>query len=463
MVTTISEMTKLWDNVLKSIKSKIDNKWTFDYFFANSYIDSRDGDTLIIVAQSTVAKAELKNKHIDLILDTISEFEDDIYTIRIVTEDELQANKKHESSNVSHKVFVQENDQPIFFKDSILKPELTFDTFVVGNCNKEAHKAALYVAKNGGNLFNPLFIYSHSGLGKTHLLHAIGNEIKKGRMPNANILYIDTNDLVEEYIRFVRGEKESQSMKQFFKNVDVLLLDDVQLLSGKVKTAEMFFAIYQDMYNHGKRIIITSDKEPSELKGIEERLITRFSQGLTVRIDEPDLDTSVEILKRKIVAAGMDINKFDANVLLFLAEKYSTNVRDLEGAVQNLFLSCLDLSTEERFTMDVAIKAVSSIKGGKNIAAQLSEQKIINVVADYYNISPSDITGKVRTGQIALARHISMYLIRKHLDVPLKKIGDMFGGKDHTTVMSGISKVDKELKTNKQLQEAIEELEAKLK
>ena len=442
MVTTLSEMTKLWDNVLKSIKSKIDNKWTFDYFFANSYIDSRDGDTLIIVAQSTVAKAELKNKHTDLILDTISEFEDDIYTIRIVTEDELQSNKKHESGKSSQKVTVQEDDQPVFFKDSALKPELTFDTFVVGDCNKEAHKAALYVAKNGGSLFNPLFIYSHSGLGKTHLLHAIGNEIKRGRMPNAKIIYINTDDFVEEYIRFVRGEKESQSMKSFFKTVDVLLLDDVQIMAGKVKTAEMFFSIYQDLINRGKQIIITSDKQPSELKGLEERLITRFSQGLTVKIGEPDIDTSVEILKQKITTYGMDVEKFDANVLLFLAEKYSSNVRDLEGAVKNIFFSCIDLSDEE---------------------TQLSEQKIINVVADYYNISPSDITGKVRTGQIALARHISMYLIRKHLDVPLKKIGDMFGGKDHTTVMSGISKVDKELKTNKQLQEAIEELEAKLK
>ena len=463
MVTTLSEMTKLWDNVLKSIKSKIDNKWTFDYFFANSYIDSRDGDTLIIVAQSTVAKAELKNKHTDLILDTISEFEDDIYTIRIVTEDELQSNKKHESGKSSQKVTVQEDDQPVFFKDSALKPELTFDTFVVGDCNKEAHKAALYVAKNGGSLFNPLFIYSHSGLGKTHLLHAIGNEIKRGRMPNAKIIYINTDDFVEEYIRFVRGEKESQSMKSFFKTVDVLLLDDVQIMAGKVKTAEMFFSIYQDLINRGKQIIITSDKQPSELKGLEERLITRFSQGLTVKIGEPDIDTSVEILKQKITTYGMDVEKFDANVLLFLAEKYPSNVRDLEGAVKNIFFSCIDLSDEERITMDVAIKAVGSIRGGKNIAAQLSEQKIINVVADYYNISPSDITGKVRTGQIALARHISMYLIRKHLDVPLKKIGDMFGGKDHTTVMSGISKVDKELKTNKQLQEAIEELEAKLK
>lgn len=463
MVTTLSEMTKLWDKTLKKIKETLNDNRTYDYFFANSYIDSRDGDTLIIVAPHRVAKSVIEDKYSELIVDTISEFEDDIYQIRVVTEDELSSIKKPDSIKKTSYAEPEKSEKQTFFKDAKLKPELTFENFVVGDFNREAHKAALYVAKNGGTLFNPLFIYSHSGLGKTHLLHAIGNEIKKGRMPNANILYINTDTFVDEYITYVRGEKESQSMKSFFKSVDVLLLDDVQLLAGKVKTSEMFFSIFEDLVSKGKQIVLTSDKQPNELKGLEERLVTRFSQGLTVKIDEPDIDTSVEILKQKIIAFGLDIEKFDANVILFLAEKYSSNVRDLEGAVKNLFLSCIDLSGEERITMDVAIKAVSSVKGGKNIAAQLSEQKIISVVADYYNISPSDITGKVRTGQIALARHIAMYLIRKHLDIPLKKIGEMFGGKDHTTVMSGISKVDKELKTNKQLQEAIEELEGKLK
>ena len=463
MVTTLSEMTKLWDKTLRKIKETLNDNRTYDYFFANSYLDSREGDTLIVVAPHRVAKSVIEDKYSELIIDTISEFEDDIYQIRVVTEDELGSIKKPASFKKESFSETKKDEQPIFFKDAMLKPELTFENFVVGDFNREAHKAALYVAKNGGTLFNPLFIYSHSGLGKTHLLHAIGNEIKRSRMPNANILYINTSDFVDEFVKYVRGEKESQSMKDFFKHIDVLLLDDVQLLAGKVKTSEMFFYIFQDMVNKGKRIIITSDKQPNEIKDLEERLVTRFSQGLTIKIGEPDLDTSVEILKQKIAAYGMDVEKFDANVILFLAEKYSSNVRDLEGAVQNLFFSCLDLSNEERITMDVAIKAVSSVKGGKNIAAQLSEQKIINTVADYYNLTPSEITGKVRTGQISLARHISMYLIRKHLDVPLKKIGDMFGGKDHTTVMSGISKVDKELKTNKQLQEAIEELEAKLK
>ena len=282
-------------------------------------------------------------------------------------------------------------------------------------------------------------------------------------MPNANILYITAHDFVDEYIKFVKAEKNSQSLKDYFKKVDILLLDDVQFLSGKTSTEEMFFYIFQDMVNAGKRIIITSDRQPNELKGIEDRLVTRFTQGLTVKIDEPDVDTSVEILKTKIKEAGLDLERFDENVICFIAEKFSRDVRELEGALNRMVFYYMNLEDEERFTMDVAIKAVSSIKGGKDIANQLSEKKIIDTVADYYNLTPSQITGSSREAQITLARHISMYLIRKHLDVPLKKVGAMFGGKDHTTVMNGISKVDKELKTNKQLQEAINELESKIK
>ena len=260
----------------------------------------------------------------------------------------------------------------------------------------------------------------------------------------------------------MKAEKDSRALKNVFKDVDILLFDDVQFLAEKVKTEEMFFYIYQDLINRGKRVIITSDRQPNELKGLEDRLVTRFTQGLTVKIGDPDIDTCVEILKQKISDSGLKVEKFDANVLYFLAEKFSRNVRELEGALNALTFSCLNLLDEEKITMDVAIKAVSSIRGGNQIATQLSEQKIVNVVADYYNLTPSQITGKDRIGQIVLARHIAMYLIRKHLDVPLKKIGEMFGGKDHTTVMNALTKVDKELKTNKQLQDAIADLERKI-
>ena len=459
MVKTLSEITKLWDKTLKRIQKEMNNDPSFDYFFSNSYIHEISGDTLVIVAPSLVAKAVIEDeKNIAMITNILSELDDEDYKLKVVTAQEID---KLREKNRQEEVVVKKENK--YFENMNVNNKLTFSNFVVGEFNQDAHKAALFVARNGGTMFNPLFIYSHSGLGKTHLLHAIGNEVKATRLPNAKILYIPSNDFVEEYIKYIRVEKDSQSIKDYFKDVDVLLFDDVQFLADKVKSQEFFFFVYQELINSGKRIIITSDKQPNEIKGLEERLVTRFTQGLTVKINEPDTDTCVEILKQKITSLGLDVKKFDENVIYFLAEKFSRDVRELEGALNSLMFNCLNLLDSEKITMDVAIKAVSSIKGGKHIATQLSEQKIVNIVAEYYNITPSQVTGKERTGQIVLARHIAMYLIRKHLDVPLKKIGDLFGGKDHTTVMSAITKVDKELKTDEQLKAAINELEKKIK
>ena len=456
MVTSISESTRLWEKALKKIQEKIDDKKAFDSWFDKSYIYEVRGNVISVVVDNRVAKTLLSSQYSKLIQSVVNDLTDDEYIIKFYIEEELES--KPTSTRV--KATEKEEDSD-YFKDAKINANLTFDNFVVGDFNKEAHKAALYVAKNGGTLFNPLFIYSHSGLGKTHLLHAIGNEILAHRMPNAKILYITANDFVEEYIRFVKAEK-TDTMKDFFKGVDVLLIDDIQFLADKVKTEEMFFYVYQDMINKGKRVIITSDKQPNSLKGLEDRLITRFTQGLTVKISDPNRDACVAILKKKIAESGLDINKVDENVIYFLADKFSKDIRELEGAVNKLLFNALNLDENDTITMDVAIKAIGSLKGGKAVADQLSEQKIINTVAEYYNLTPSMLTSKTRTGQIALARHIAMYLIRKHLDVPLKKIGDAFGGKDHTTVMSGIEKVEKELKTDEQLRKAIEELEQRL-
>ena len=460
MTMTVSEITKLWNKTLKKVRESISDTYSFDYFLANTYIYEIKGNNIIVVCDKLAGKPTIERNYLNLLETTVSDLAEEKYSITVVLEQDIQSNTVKVSTPTK---VIESNKETKFFENSYINTKLTFNNFVVGDFNKEAHKAALFVARNGGSLFNPLFIYSHSGLGKTHLLHAIANEVKASRMPNANILYTPTNLFVDEYISFVKAEKNTESLREFFKKVDILLIDDIQFLAGKVATEEMFFYIFQDMVNAGKRIIITSDRQPNELKGIEDRLVTRFTQGLTVKIDEPDVDTSVEILKTKIKEAGLDLERFDENVICFIAEKFSRDVRELEGALNRMVFYYMNLEDDERFTMDVAIKAVSSIKGGKDIANQLSEKKIIDTVADYYNLTPSQITGPSREAQITLARHISMYLIRKHLDVPLKKVGAMFGGKDHTTVMNGISKVDKELKTNKQLQEAINELEGKIK
>lgn len=455
MNSSVSEIAQLWDRILKNIQERLNENDIFDSFFKETYIYDIKNDKMIIVANSSLAIQLFKKKYYEIIREVVKDVTETEFKLEFVLEEDIKQNNSDENSTSTKK--------QTYFESALINPKLTFDNFVVGSFNREASQAALLIATNPGKMFNPLFMYSNSGLGKTHLLHAIGNYIIKNGSPNIKILYITANNFVDEYIRYVRADKDSESLKDFFKGVDVLLLDDVQFLADKVKTSEMFFYIYTKMISDGKQIVITSDHQPNELKGLEDRLITRFSQGLVVSIAEPDQNTCVEILKKKITASGLDVNNFDESVLYFFADKFSKNVRELEGALNRLIFYVVSLKQTDKITMETAIEAVSSLVGGKTVATQLNEQKIINIVAEYYNLTPSQLTGRIRTGQITMARHIAMYLIRTTLiNVPLKKIGDMFGGKDHTTVMNGVSKVEKELKTDEKLQQAIAELKRRI-
>ena len=456
MNNSISEMARIWQQTLNLVDEKLQERQIFDTFFADTYIYNIQGDTVTVVAKDLTSQRLLSSKYIEVIKEAYNEVTDDNVNFKFVLLNEVAGPKSSKANNN------QEQDEPLFFKNEELKDDLTFDSFVEGEFNKEAYRAASLISKNPGKVFNPLFIYSNSGLGKTHLLHAIGNKIKS-KNSKAKILYIDANDFVEEYVKFVKGEKENETLKDFFTGVDVLLFDDVQFLENKVKTEEMFFYVYQKMVNSGRQIVITSDRQPTDLKGLENRLVTRFSQGLTVKINNPDLDTCVKILKKQIINKGLDVDNFDPAVLYFYAEKFSDNVRELDGAFNRLIFYASEMKQVDKITLDVAIEAAQNIAGTKNVAAQLSEQKVINVVADYYNLAPNQLVGKVRTGQLALARHVAMYLIRINIDVPLNKIGNMFGGRDHTTVMNGIAKVESMLKTDEALKAAIDELQKRIK
>ena len=453
MISTISEIAMLWQKVLKILEKKLDEKQIFDVFFADSYIHEINNETIIVVANSQVAVTLMNNRYKDLIIETIEEVTQSHFNVVFLEASEIQ-NTKGPTPVAVKKVE--------YFKDARINPDSTFDNFVMGNFNREAGQAALMIAANPGKMFNPLYIYSNSGLGKTHLMHAIGNYISKVTKPGAKILYFTAEDFVEEYIKFVKGEKEAENLKEYVASFDVLLLDDIQFLANKVKTQEFFFYIYEKMINNNKQIVITSDKQPSELNGIEDRLVTRFSKGLTVNIQKPDRDTCVEILKKKIISNGLSLDNVDPAVVLFYADKFSNNIRELEGAFTRLIFYAVKFKQANTISMDLAVEAVQNIMGMEKMDGQLSGTKIINVTADYYNLAPSQLTGKIRTGQIALARHMAMYLIRYHTDLPLKKIGDLFGGKDHTTVMNAIEKVEKELKTNTQVKEAISELQKRL-
>ena len=457
MNKSVSEMARVWQQTLNLLEERLNERQIFDNFFSNTYIYDINGDTVIIVVKDLTSQRLLSSKYIDLIKETYYDITEENCNFKFALLDDVTTNisSKENAKNEAEKT-------TNFFKDADINSSLTFESFVEGDFNKEAYRAATMIAKKPGKVFNPLFIYSNSVLGKTHLLHAIGNYIKNVSKPGAKVMYINANDFVDEYIKFVKGG-ESETLKDFFSTVDVLLFDDVQFLENKVKTEEMFFYVYQKMINSNKQIVITSDRQPNELKGLEDRLVTRFSQGLTIKIGDPDQDTCVKILEKQIVNEDMNVEDFDPAVLYFYAEKFSSNVRELEGAFNNLIFYLAGLKQVDKITLDVAINAVQNITGVKSAAAQLSEQKIINVVADYYNLAPTQLVGKVRTGQIALARHIAMYLIRINIDVPLTKIGNAFGGRDHTTVMNGIEKVENMLKTDESLKSVINGLQSRLK
>ena len=450
-------MTRIWQQTLKLVDERLQERQIFDSFFADTYINDIKGDTITVIVNSLTAERLLSSKYIDLLKEAVAEVTEFSYELEFKQLGDVAKSKFAQAG-----AQIKQEEETSFFKNAEIKSDLTFESFVEGDFNKEAYRAASLISQKPGEVFNPLFIYSNSGLGKTHLLHAIGNKIK-AKNPKAKILYIDANDFVEEYVKFVKGEKENETLKDFFSTVDVLLFDDVQFLENKVKTEEMFFYVYQKMVNSNKQIVITSDRQPTELKGLEDRLVTRFTQGLTVKINTPDQDTCVKILEKQIENEGLKIDNFDPAVLYFYADKFSNNVRELDGAFNRLIFYVSQIKQVEKITLDVAIEAAQNITGIKNVATQLSETKIINVVADYYNLVPSQLTGKVRTGQLALARHVAMYLIRNNIDVPLSKIGNIFGGRDHTTVMNGIMKVENMLKTDEPLKAAIEELQKRIK
>lgn len=451
MNESVSELGSIWAKVKKNLEEKVEDVRFFDVFLNESRIYSFEKDQMLVAVNSSLAVQVLSNKYYSIISESVK----DIVGHSVKITFDVTENLK--------KVAPVEEDKPIFFKDCRVNTGWTFDTFITGQCNLEAKQAAMYIAANPGKGFNPLFIYSNPGLGKTHLLHAIANYVRTNQ-PGKKVLYCETGDFIQEVVEYLRGEKQVEELKKFLLSQDILLIDDIQGLATKEKTCYFFFDIFNSLYSHGKQIVITSDKHPSELKGFfEERLKSRFASGLTISISQPDVATCVSILKSKIENGPMDINAFDPRVIEFVAEKFSKNIRDIDQALNKLTFYITTYKPTKYIDMEIAMEALQSLIDVKDAKQKLSEQRIVNVVAEYYNKTPSQITGQSRQGDIALARHVAMYLIRSMLDVPFTRIGMMFGGKDHSTVMNGVSKVENSLKTNTNLQKAISEIKTLLK
>lgn len=449
MNETISELQTAWSKILDELSKSIEDRHFFDVYFGDSRIHSINNGTMTVVVTSNLAVTILTTKYQSLVEDAAKSIFGQQTKVAFTTKENLK--------NTEIPV-----EKPIFFASESINPSLTFDSFITGPSNLEAKQAALYVAMNPGKGFNPLYIYSNPGLGKTHLMHAIVNYVREN-MPGKKALYCDSNDFLREYVNFATGETKGTAFKDYVTSYDIFLIDDIQSISTKEQTLAAFFDIFNIMYNHGKQIVITSDKAPSELKAMDERLKSRFSAGLTISINQPDTQTCVSILKNKIESSVLDINSFDPKVLDFIAENFSKNVRDIDSAYNKLIWYVTNFRPTKHVDIDIACEALQSLIDVKAAKTKLNEQRIISVVADYYNKTPSQLTGSSRQGEIVFARHIAMYMIRKMLDTPFTKIGIIFGGKDHSTVMSGVEKVEKELKTNPNIEMVIGEIKARLK
>ena len=340
-----------------------------------------------------------------------------------------------------------------------LNSKYTFDTFVVGGNNKFAHSAALAVAESPGEIYNPLFLYGGVGLGKTHLMHSIAHFIINNN-PNAKVLYVTSETFTNEVIETIRiGNNSPTAMSKFrekYRNVDVLLLDDVQFIIGKESTQEEFFHTFNQLHGEKKQIILSSDRPPKDMETLEERLRSRFEWGLIADIQSPDYETRMAILRKKEEMDGYEI---DDEIIKYIANNVKSNIRELEGALNKL-IAFSNLENRE-INMELAEEALKDIIS-PNLPKRITPQFIIDVVADHFNIQPSDILSKKRNTEVVIPRQISMYLIRELTDTPLTAVAKLLGKKDHTTIIHGQKKVLAELETNPSMKATIDAILKKI-
>ena len=335
-----------------------------------------------------------------------------------------------------------------------LNPNLTFDTFVTGKANQLARAAAMQVAENPGGSYNPLFLYGGVGLGKTHLIHAVGNRVLK-RARGAKVRYIHAEQYVSDVVRAYQ-RKAFDDFKRYYHSLDLLLIDDIQFFAGKARTQEEFFYAFEALVAGRKQIIITSDTYPKELKDMEDRLVSRFASGLTVAIEPPELEMRVAILLKKAEVEGAQLKE---DVAFFIAKNLRSNVRELEGALRKVI--AYSSFHGRAVTVEVAREALKDLLSAST--AQVTVELIQKTVADYYKIKVADMYSKRRPTAIALPRQVAMYLAKELTQKSLPEIGELFGGRDHTTVLHAVRKISGERTKNQEMNHALHVLEQTLK
>jgi chromosomal replication initiator protein len=436
----IMEITKIWNDLLEELAPVL-SPASFETWLKTAKLIDIKEDTAIIGAPNTFAKEWLETRLMPTLKSTLSNLTGMDIGVKIIVDESLV--EKEPARN--QKIEERPSDGPK------LNYRYTFDTFVVGSGNRMAHAAAFAVAENPGKAYNPLFIYGGVGLGKTHLMQAIGHHVIDKRK-EMKVVYISSESFTNELINSIR-DHTTVEFRGRYRSVDLLLIDDIQFLAGKETTQEEFFHTFNALYEAGKQIVISSDRPPKEIPTLEERLISRFEWGLTVDIQPPDLETRIAILRKK---AELDMISVPDEVINLIAEKIVSNIRELEGALIKVIASAS--LTKRPITIELAEECLATLFHGGEIKHPATVEEIQKVVAEFYGVSIDEMKGKKRTKEAVFPRQVAMYIAREITNASLPSIGKEFGGRDHTTVIHSYEKIKVSMHQDPELAKTINQL-----
>jgi len=442
----------LWSKILEKVKNEI-NSLSYRTWFDDTQLYELNKGVAKILVPYAVHKDHLSNNYKKLITSFFIEEIGETLELEFLIQEDI-APIEPEIEEITEKI--DENEKKF---ESNLNKKYTFESFIIGNSNKFAHAASLAVAEKPGETYNPLFIYGNSGLGKTHLMHAIGNYIEKNS--HKKVLYVTSETFVSEFVEITKKQANKSNFeyidffKQKYRNIDVLIIDDIQFLAGATESQKEFFHTFNNLYGDNKQIIISSDRSPNDLKVFEDRLRTRFGWGLSVNIFPPDFELKIAILKKRIVGEAIT-EEIPEEVIEYMASNIGTDIRQLEGSVNRLMAYSTMMCS--KIDLNLAIEALKDyVNAGFSEKNDVS--RIQKIVADYFKVSIEDLKSKKRNAEIAFPRQVAMYLCRRLTDESFPKIGIEFGGKDHSTVMHSCEKIELEIKNNKKFAEIIDKLE----
>ncbi|WP_132996309.1 chromosomal replication initiator protein DnaA [Sporanaerobacter acetigenes] len=440
-----SNLESIWNATLKIIKVEL-TEVSFNTWLKSTEPVSISEDNIVLAAPNEFTKSILEGRYLNLIKNAIKQVTNEDYNIQfIIPGEEI-------STNIGQTSVIENNDNS---NRGQLNPKYTFDTFVIGNSNRFAHAASLAVAEAPAQAYNPLFIYGGVGLGKTHLMHAIGHYILN-QDPQSKVVYVSSEKFTNELINSIRDDRNDE-FRNRYRNVDVLLIDDIQFIAGKERTQEEFFHTFNALHEANKQIIISSDRPPKEIPTLEDRLRSRFEWGLIADIQPPDLETRIAILKKKAKVENINVGN---DVMLYIATKIQSNIRELEGAL--IRIVAYSSLTNKEVTVELAEEALKDIISSSK-PREITVDLIKETVSKEFNIKIEDFNSKKRTRSIAHPRQVAMYLCRELTDLSLPKIGDEFGGRDHTTVIHACDKISTDMEDDPNFKKKVESVISQIK